>query len=358
MRVRLKGINTVRKQLADGSERIYYYHRASGTKLQGEPGSAEFIASFEAAAGTAALARSAGTVSWLIRSYEGSRAWTKKLADSTREIASFDLKACEERWGSTHLTIVENSRSRPAFLQWHEKLAEEHPRAADAKLSRLARVFSWGVDHGHIRHNPIATFERAYRSERSEMIWLPEHVTAFEKVAPPELRLAMMLALHTGQRQGDLLKLPWSAYDGKAITLRQGKGRRLVYVPATTALKKALDAAPRKSPTMLVNDQGLAWIKRRFHEDWSEAFTATGINADLHFHDLRGTAVTMLAEAGCTVPEIATITGHSQAHAQKILDRYLARTRSLAHSAIAKLDKHRRNRQKAVKAVGKPAVSL
>jgi hypothetical protein len=26
---------------------------------------------------------------------------------------------------------------------------------------------------------------------------------------------------------------------------------------------------------------------------------------DLHFHDLRGTAITMLAEAGCTVPEIA-----------------------------------------------------
>ncbi|AMB47835.1 MULTISPECIES: hypothetical protein [Methylobacteriaceae] len=54
--------------------------------------------------------------------------------------------------------------------------------------------------------------------------------------------------------------------------------------------------------------------------------------------------MTVLAEAGCTVPEIATITGHSQAHAQKILDRYLARTRTLAESAIAKLDEHRRNR--------------
>ncbi|SDO32277.1 hypothetical protein SAMN05216360_11970 [Methylobacterium phyllostachyos] len=38
----------------------------------------------------------------------------------------------------------------------------------------------------------------------------------------------------------------------------------------------------------------------------------------------------MLAEAGCTLPEIP--------------DRYLAPTRSLADSAIAKLDDHRRNR--------------
>lgn len=176
------------------------------------------------------------------------------------------------------------------------------------------------------------------------MIWLPEHVAAFERVASPEIRLAMMLGLHTGQRQGDLLALPWSAYDGGALTLRQGKNRRQVYVPATRALRAALDDAPRRATTILTSGQGAAWAKRRFHEEWSEAFTAAGVGAALHFHDLRGTAVTMLAEAGCTVPEIATITGHSQAHAQKILERYLARTRSLAESAIAKLDEHRRNR--------------
>lgn len=344
MRVRLKGINTVRRALADGTVRTHYYHRATGTRLTGAPGSAEFIASFEAAGRNAAMARSAGTVEWLIRQYKASPQWTKKLAASTRAIGALDLKACEVKWGSTPLSIVANPRSRPAFLKWHDTLAESHPRAADAKLARLARVFAWGVDRGHLAHNPIATFERAYRSDRSELIWLPEHVTAFERIASPEINLAMVLALHTGQRQGDLLALPWNAWDGNAISLRQGKNRRLIYIPATRALKAALDAAPRKGTTILLNPQGQGWVKRRFHEDWTDAFARSGIDAALHFHDLRGTAVTMLAEAGCTVPEIATITGHSQAHAQKILDRYLARTRTLAESAIAKLDEHRRNK--------------
>jgi integrase len=40
---------------------------------------------------------------------------------------------------------------------------------------------------------------------------------------------------------------------------------------------------------------------------------------DLHFHDLRGTAVTRLALAGCTVPQIAAITGHSPRDVDKIL---------------------------------------
>ena len=30
VRARLQGINTVRKRLADGSVRTYYYHRATG----------------------------------------------------------------------------------------------------------------------------------------------------------------------------------------------------------------------------------------------------------------------------------------------------------------------------------------
>ena len=44
----------------------------------------------------------------------------------------------------------------------------------------------------------------------------------------------------------------------------------------------------------------------------------------LHFHDTRGTAITMLAEAGASVPEIAAITGHSY-----LLEMYLPRTRHL-----------------------------
>ena len=59
---------------------------------------------------------------------------------------------------------------------------------------------------------------------------------------------------------------------------------------------------------------------------------------DLHFHDIRGTTVTMLAEAGCTLPEIVAITGHTLRSAQDILDKYLARTSKLAESAIAKFE--------------------
>jgi integrase len=59
---------------------------------------------------------------------------------------------------------------------------------------------------------------------------------------------------------------------------------------------------------------------------------------DLHFHDLRGTAVTRLALSNCSVPEIAAITGHSMKTVQEILDaHYLGGRVELAESAIKKL---------------------
>jgi integrase len=71
---------------------------------------------------------------------------------------------------------------------------------------------------------------------------------------------------------------------------------------------------------------------------WRRACAKAGIEG-VTFHDLRGTAVTRLALAGATVPEIGAITGHSLRDVQSILDtHYLAHDPELAANAIAKLE--------------------
>ena len=67
------------------------------------------------------------------------------------------------------------------------------------------------------------------------------------KVASPEMMAALTPAMHTGQRQGDLRRVPWSAYDGTRITLKQSKGGRIVSVRCTAALRAMLDRmSPRR----------------------------------------------------------------------------------------------------------------
>ena len=186
---------------------------------------------------------------------------------------------------------------------------------------------------------------RLYESDRSEMVWTAEDIRAFCDVAALELQAALLLALWTGQRQGDLLRLTWTDYDGTYIRMRQSKGhgskgRRRVTIPVGPPLKAALDAAlkeKRSAVTILVNSFGRPWTEDGFRRSWDKAFKKASLK-DLHFHDLRGTAVTRLALSNCSVPEIASITGHSMKTVQEILDaHYLGGRIELAESAIKKL---------------------
>jgi integrase len=102
--------------------------------------------------------------------------------------------------------------------------------------------------HGKITVNPCERGGKLYRGTRVDKIWSDEDVTRFLAVASPQMRLAMALAINTGERQGDLLKLAWSAYDGSNIKVRQRKTGAYVPVPVSDELRQALDAAPKLSP--------------------------------------------------------------------------------------------------------------
>jgi integrase len=336
VRVRLKGVNTVRDYRKDGSFALYYYHRASGLRLTGVPGSPEFIESY-AAAEKYLRARAKGTICDLIRRFEASPQFPK--AESTRAEYRRKFKIIERQWGGAPISAFGEREFRIDALDWRDSIANRGAlREADNLLSALSRLGSWALGRGELERNVLDKVERVYHSDRADKLWLPEHVAAFNSVASSELQTALLLAMHTGQRQGDLRRLPWSAYDGVRISLKQGKGGRLVSVRCTEALRAHLNGIERRGLLILLTGTGRTWSKRYFNQKWDEAYRASKIDAGLHFHDLRGTAVTMLAQAGCTVPEIAAITGHSLKNVTEILEVYLSRTRELADAAIVKLD--------------------
>jgi hypothetical protein len=68
--------------------------------------------------------------------------------------------------------------------------------------------------------------------------------------------------------------------------------------------------------------------------------------AGLQRRDLRRTSVIRLAEAGCTVPQIAAITGHSPKQVETILETYWVRTLPQPEAAIRTLELYRRAGQK------------
>lgn len=201
------------------------------------------------------------------------------------------------------------------------------------------------MENGRIEANHLKGFKRLYHSDRSELIWLPSDIEAFMGAAPIEMQRALILALHTGLRQGDIRNLCWTNYDGAQLTLRIGKNQRggvrapLASIPCTKALRAMLDGMERRSAVILATKEGRPFTARHFGRQWEDAAKLAGLEGSpLHFHDLRGTAVTMLAEAGCTVAQIVAITQHSLPTATRILESYLAPTRHLATQAISQFE--------------------
>jgi integrase len=337
MRVRLRGINSITKRLANGSRRTYYYAWKGGPPLRGEPGTPEFIRSYNEAIARKVVPPQ-GIMLSILQAFQASEAFTR-LADSTRRSYVSLIKRIEKEFGDFPLAALTDRRTRGVFMAWRDRVAAASGRRqADYAWDVLARVLSWGLDRGLVLANPCTRGGRLYRGSRRENVWTGADEAAFFERAPARLHLALMLALWTGQRQGDLLRLPWNAYDGKHIRLRQSKTGARVVIPVGAPLKAALDAAPKVSPIILMNRDGKPWRSESFRWIWNRACKAAGI-VGLTFHDLRGTAVTRLALAGATEAEIATITGHSMRSVRAILDtHYLSRDPALAESAIRKLE--------------------
>ena len=222
MRIKLKGINSKQKRLADGSLKTYYYAWKGGPPLRGEPGSPEFVASYNAAVAQKVTPPTGVLLALLFR-FQESAEFQFEISPRTRRDYTKQIKRIERDYGDFPIKALDDPRARSEFLDWRDQLAQTSLRQADYAYGTLARILSWAHNRGLIVKNPCAKVGKLYHGTRVNKIWDDEDIARFLQIAPPYLCLAMLLAINTGQRQGDPLRLPWSAYDGTEIKLRQEK---------------------------------------------------------------------------------------------------------------------------------------
>lgn len=254
MRVELKGVKKATKRLADGSKRVYWYAWVGGPRLDGQPGSPEFAASYWKAHDERDRTRGAGTLLSVTDAYQRSIEF-EDLAPRTRADYLKQLKKIEAEFGTMPIKAIPAARG--VFKSWRDELARSSRRQADYAWAVLARVCSWAVDRDLVDANPCERGGRVYSVDRRDKIWTDDDEAQFLAAAPPHVGLALTLALWTGQRQGDLLKLTWKQCEGGWVRLRQRKTGARVAIPMGAPLKAALAATPKRSTHVLVNIDGV-----------------------------------------------------------------------------------------------------
>jgi integrase len=317
VKVELRGIAKV---TAKG--KTYWYAWRGGPRLRGEPGSPEFMASYNEAIENRRTPEP-GRFRSLVVLYRASADYTK-LADITRKNWSPWLDRIAEYFGDLRIAQFERpEKIRPAIRRWRSQWADK-PRTADLALQVLSRVLSHAVELGSIAGNPCEGIKRAYTANRSEIIWTDADIAQLKRTCSPEIAHAVDLAAHTGLRCGDLLRLCWSHVKEHAIEIPTGKsrGRQEAVIPLYDDLREVLSRIPKHSTVILTSGKQRPW--KGFPSRFTQTKKAAGIH-NLHFHDLRGTAATRFYIAGLSIRTIGEILGWSEDSVEHIIRRYVAR---------------------------------
>src|ERR1019366_1913461 len=114
VRGRLKGINLIRKRLADGSAKTYWYAWKGGPPLVGAPGSPEFVRSYQEAHDTR-TATGSDQFSPILDAYQDSEAF-RSLAPSTAHDYERYLTAIGREFGDFPLAGLGERGARVEFM--------------------------------------------------------------------------------------------------------------------------------------------------------------------------------------------------------------------------------------------------
>jgi integrase len=149
-----------------------------------------------------------------------------------------------------------------------------------------------------------------------------------------------MLALFTGQRGGDCVKMLWSHYDGRCIDVTQEKTGTKLKLPVHRDLKAHLDALPRPAAVILTTKTGQPWRLDHLRHQISKQCAGFGFPG-YSLHGLRVCAAKKLAEAGCSPHEVGAVLGHKTLQMVEHYARDAEHLR-LARSAFSKWEDNRR----------------
>jgi integrase len=217
---------------------------------------------------------------------------------------------------------------------WHGKLAKDHQTTA-AKAYRLLRtILNAAVGDEIITRNPCvkkgAGVERAPERPTATLA----EVEAVVSAMPERMRLAVLLALWTQLRIGEVLGLRrrdvnllhqqvivantrTTKMDGTVVEKgpKTPAGQRVSGVPENVlpALERHLDTFVAPTPDAYLftcERSGHPLSYRSLQVAWGKAREVAG-RPDLRFHDLRHTGATLYAAAGASTREVMRRLGHS-----------------------------------------------
>jgi integrase len=222
---------------------------------------------------------------------------------------------------------------------------------ANAVTAVSRKMYSFGMEMGYAETNPFSTFKRKTPHARNT-VWTKEQLVQFLDVAYSEFKyrnigLIVQMAYEWCQRVGDMRMLQFTTidFDKSVLNLQQSKRRSVVHLPISLDLlemlkqqKEEYDFQPYVAP--------YPTAKRGVYSPYSivrlskvarTVLNLAGLPTDLRISDLRRTGTTEMVEAGVSMGQIMSVTGHANPQSVK---PYMKNTYASAENALTLRNNH------------------
>lgn len=211
------------------------------------------------------------------------------------------------------LTTINKLTTERLAAYRDERLQTVLPSSLRREFNVLRHCLQVAISEWHVglQVNPLTGLRLPANPPSRERRLKDEELQAL-KTALSTTRNSLMasvvsLAIYTGMRRSELLRLRWRNVDlerGLAF-LPDTKNGRPRLVPLSPQARSVLAGLSQGSRDDLV----LPMSANAVRLSWERLRRRAGIT-DLHFHDLRHEAISRFFEAGLSVPEVSLISGH------------------------------------------------
>lgn len=164
----------------------------------------------------------------------------------------------------------------------------------------LSAIYSKMVGKWYVAEkNPCSHVERPKNPPRDRYV-TDDEFNAIHAIMPARAKVAMELALLTGQRQGDILKLKWADVTDEGVAFIQGKTGQSRLILWSDALRDTMDRAKKLLPDLpreyvVKTRGGTRYSPEGFRAVWqrymNKAMKKGVIATRFTFHDIRAKTV-------------------------------------------------------------------
>jgi integrase len=186
------------------------------------------------------------------------------------------------------------------------------PATVNRYLSAMRACWNWGRDSGLVANESAWPGRVMLKEPPGRVRFLDDEeldaVLGDAAEGPDWFEAAVLVAIATGVRQGELLNLRWRDVDlaSSRIVVLETKNAtpRAVHLPgpAMKALKALRGDRGPDDPVIPMSESSL-------NQRWNQLRERVGLN-DFKWHDLRHTCASYLAQGGASLLEIGSVLGH------------------------------------------------